>query len=138
MSSLYVPAAVGCGGFIGALTRFYVSAWIGRASGEDFLFVGTMAVNLAGCFFIGVLAFTIGHTTAFSPTMQKLLITGLLGSLTTFSTFAFESLQLLQSQRYGAAVANVGINLFAGLVLVWLGMLTAQTVLGDSAIDSGI
>ena len=65
------------------------------------------------------------NTTRISPVMQKCLVTGLLGSLTTFSTFAFESLNLIQDGRYGAAMMKISISLVVGLLLVWVGMLTA-------------
>ena len=127
MSNLNIPIAIGIGGFAGALLRFYVSEGVARASGDDYRFLGTMAVNLIGCFAIGFLVTFAARTTSISPVMQKCLITGLLGSLTTFSTFALESLNLIQSGRYGAAMMEISVILFVGLLLVWAGMLTAGT-----------
>ena len=69
-----------------------------------------MSVNLIGCFAIGVFATIATRTSVFSPLAQTCLITGLLGSLTTFSTFAFESLSLMQTGRFGAAVVNMSVN----------------------------
>ncbi len=125
MSHFSIPIAVGIGGFIGALARFYLSAAIDKAAGSDFSFVGTLTVNLIGCFAIGVLWMLTLKTQTLSPVMQRFLITGLLGSLTTFSTFALDSLNLLQSGRVGAATLNITVNILAGLLLVWLGMATA-------------
>ena len=65
--------------------------------------------------------------------MQRCLITGLLGSLTTFSTFALDSLNLLQAGRFGAAAVNAGVNLIVGLLLVWLGMQLAETCIAPSS-----
>jgi CrcB protein len=131
MSDFSVPVAIGLGGFVGAVARFYVSSGVTKACGEDLAFAGTMSVNLIGCFAIGVLATIATRTSVFSPLVQTCLITGLLGSLTTFSTFAFESLSLMQTGRFGAAVVNMSVNLLAGLVLAWLGIQVAGLFLPD-------
>ena len=133
MSSLNIPIAIGIGGFIGALLRFYIAGFIARSAGDEFSFLGTMAVNLIGCLAIGVLMTIAARPGLLSPIMQKCLLTGLLGSLTTFSTFAMESLNLMQAGHFGAAVLNMSVNLFAGLILVWLGMLLAGTLMADSS-----
>lgn len=129
-----IPVAVGLGGFVGALARFYISAAVLRAAGDRFGFVATLAVNLIGCLAIGVLWSLSLRTNWLSPVMQRCLITGLLGSLTTFSTFALDSLNLLQAGRFGAATANAAVNLFVGLLLVWLGMLLAETLVAPSSV----
>lgn len=110
---------------MGALLRFYISDAVVRVSGDDYRFFGTLAVNLIGCLAIGVLMTLAAKTTYLSPVMQKFLITGLLGALTTFSTFAFESLHLIQDGRYGAAIMKISVSLIVGLLLVWAGMLLA-------------
>lgn len=113
---------------MGALLRFYISDAVARASGDDYRFLGTMAVNLIGCFAIGVLATLAARSTHLSPVIQKCLITGLLGSLTTFSTFALESLNLIQDGRYGAAAAKISLSLFLGLLLIVVGMWMAAAL----------
>ena len=133
MSHLTIPIAIGCGGFVGALARFYVSGAVAKASGDEFSFVGTLVVNLIGCFAIGVVWTVALKSTWLSPTMQKCVVTGLLGSLTTFSTFALESLDLLENGRFGAAFLNISANLVVGLLLVWLGMLAAGVFVADSS-----
>ncbi|HIF00810.1 MAG TPA: fluoride efflux transporter CrcB [Planctomycetes bacterium] len=131
MSDLTIPVAIGLGGFVGAVARFYVSSGVAKACGEDLAFLGTLSVNLIGCFAIGILATIATRANVFSPLVQTCLITGLLGSLTTFSTFAFESLSLMQTGRLGAAVLNMSANLLAGLVLAWLGIQVAGLFLSD-------
>lgn len=133
MSNLTVPIMIGLGGFVGALTRFYLSTAVVRAVGQNFTFVATMAVNLAGCFAIGVLIIVATRSSYLSLNMQRCLITGLLGSLTTFSTFALDSLNLLMSGRVVAAMANISINLGLGLLLVWSGIRVAGYYLPDDA-----
>lgn len=136
MSSLTIPTAVGIGGFIGALARFYLSSAVTKLSGDEFSFVGTLVVNLTGCFLIGILATVVVRSDHLSPTMEKCLITGLLGSLTTFSTFAIDSLNLLMDGRVGAAAANISINLCAGILLVWLGVLVTAALYADPSTEA--
>jgi len=139
MMHLSIPFAVGVGGCVGAILRHYVSNAVVRSFGDELAFIGTLTVNLLGCFAIGVLAVVIARTTHLSPHSQRLLVTGLLGSLTTFSTFALDSVNLLQQARVGAAILTVGISVTAGILLVWMGMLVAGLVfpeLPGSANDS--
>lgn len=129
---LSIPFAVGIGGCVGALLRFYISSAVHRSVGDDLAFLGTLTVNLTGCFLIGVLAVMAERTSHLSPQAQRVLITGLLGSLTTFSTFALHSLNLLQHGRVGAAMANIALNVVVGITLAWLGMLAACAVFSES------
>lgn len=129
MPNLAIPIAVGLGGFAGALARFYIAGAVTKASGDDFSFLGTLTVNLFGCFLIGVISIIATRSTFLSPFMQRCLITGLLGSLTTFSTFALDSLNLMQAGRVGAAIVNVTVNVVVGCLLVWAGSSVAQLFL---------
>lgn len=128
MNQIAIPLAVGLGGFVGALARFYVAGTVAKSAGEQYGFTGTLVVNLVGCLFIGLLTILAIRLGSFSPTLQKCLITGLLGSLTTFSTFALDSLNLLQQGRVGHAVLNIGINVCVGILLVWIGMSVGEIV----------
>ena len=136
MSNLAIPIAVGLGGFTGALGRFYISAAITRICGAELSFLGTLTVNLIGCFAIGVLTAVVTNSTYIPAVVQKCLIVGLLGSLTTFSSFALDSLNLLRDGRVGAAIANVSINLLAGVLLVWLGMLLTGVFIAEDPVMS--
>ena len=82
------------------------------------------------CFLIGVLVVVAERTNHLSPHAQHVLVVGLLGSLTTFSTFALHSLNLLQHGRVGAAIVNVAMNVMMGISLTWLGMLAASITAG--------
>ncbi len=112
--------AIGCGGFLGAVARYLVSFWIYRAFKPVFPY-GTLAVNLVGCLAIGVLATLIETREAFSPTVRLILITGFLGSLTTFSTFGFETVELIRVESYGLALANIAVNVLLGIAAVLAG-----------------
>ena len=112
--------AVGCGGFLGAIARYAISGLFQKRF-PHFTPAGTLAVNVLGCFMIGVLMAVITTRPNFPPKLQLFLVTGILGSLTTFSTFGYETVELLREQSYRTALWNVTANLAFGLPAVWLG-----------------
>jgi CrcB protein len=85
---------------------------------------GTLLVNVVGCLVIGI--FGGWGIPDFSDTTRLLLITGLLGALTTFSTFGWESLELMQNGKVGVALVSIGLNVVIGLVAVYGGYLVGQ------------
>ena len=111
--------AIGLGGFIGAISRYSLGATIHRQLGNGFPF-GTLAVNALGCFAIGVVM-TLADAGAIKTETRLVIATGFLGSLTTFSTFSYETFALLQVGRTGAAVSNMALNGAIGLIAVLLG-----------------
>lgn len=125
--------AVGCGGFLGAVTRFGINEVIRRRFPTEFP-LGTLTVNMIGCLLIGGLMalFRFGWDTPgprlffvtpawLTENTRLLLVTGMLGSLTTFSTLSYETLELLRRAETSLALANVAVSLIAGIVFVWLG-----------------
>lgn len=85
---------VGLGGFIGSVARHGVTVWMHRLWPAAALPVGTLVVNLGGCFLIGVLGVGVETRSLFSPEVRALLAIGVLGGFTTFSTFAYETMAL--------------------------------------------
>ena len=134
MSAISIPLAIGIGGCVGALTRYYLSELVVWITSEDYWFYGTLTVNLIGCLAIGGLTAVVTHSDSLSPATQKFLITGIVGSLTTFSTFALDTLKLLQSGRTGEALLNLVCNLVAGVFLVWIGMSIASALLVEDGV----
>ncbi|NQV24134.1 MAG: fluoride efflux transporter CrcB [Rhodopirellula sp.] len=116
--------AIGIGGFAGAISRFQITLWLSGWSiqrfGRFYPF-GTFAVNVAGCLLIGVLM-ALAMDRKLPDIWQKVLITGCLGSLTTFSTFSYETVGLIRDDRPGLAVLYVVANLTVGLIAVALGL----------------
>jgi len=110
------------GGSIGALSRYGVSLLAVKLFGTRFPW-GTLIVNLIGCFFIG-LAFALAERSSsiMSPSMRLLFVTGYLGGLTTFSTYAVETTNALGAQNSISAILNVAANNLLGVGLVLLGM----------------
>jgi CrcB protein len=109
------------GGGIGALSRYGVSLLALKLCGARFPW-GTLAVNLAGCFLIGV-AYALAErgSTWMTPAMRVFFVTGYLGGLTTFSTYAMETAGAAGSDDHVGALLNVAANNLLGLALVLLG-----------------
>ena len=87
---------VGLGGGFGSIARYLTQKWFNEIYPHPFPW-GTLSVNLVGCFLIGVIYGISEKTSLLSPQMRLLLVTGLCGGFTTFSTFAFENMTLLRS-----------------------------------------
>ncbi|KAA3644836.1 MAG: fluoride efflux transporter CrcB [Chloroflexi bacterium] len=116
---------VGIGGFLGAVLRYGLVSIVHR-SGEVVAFpYGILTANLIGSFLIGFLS-VWGDGQEFLPAEARAFIfIGLLGSFTTFSTFANDSLNLLRVEQSNMAFANMALHLFLGLGAVWLGRVLA-------------
>ena len=110
---------VGCGGFAGAVLRYLISMRVQQGMGPGFPW-GTFFVNVTGCLLIGFLS-GLFLARNFHPSAGLLLITGVLGGYTTFSSFGLETLSLMASGRVGTAFLYAFSSLAAGLVAVWLG-----------------
>ncbi len=118
---------IGTGGFVGAVLRYEVSGWIHKWLGGSFPF-GTLSVNVLGSFFLGFFL-VLADTKLIIPDAYKNLIAiGLLGAFTTFSTFSFETISLLQVNLIKQALLNIGLNVLLGLFAVWLGIISARIV----------
>ena len=112
--------SIGVGGFMGAVLRFTISSWVGNTTTSTFPW-GTLSVNILGSFLIGFL-FLYFQQINLSPTQKALFITGLLGALTTFSTFSLDSVLLMQQSLYFKAFSNVLLNVLLSLSATLGGM----------------
>lgn len=113
---------VGIGGGIGSIFRFIISRLVIRYATPEWTFAGTMAVNITGCFLIGVIA---GWMLAHQPdnqTFRLLFIVGFCGGYTTFSTFAFENLRLIETNQWGLFALYTLSSVVLGLLAAWVGM----------------
>lgn len=122
MTSLTTIIAVASGGATGATLRLLINGFINKHFIHA-LPLGTLAVNLIGSLLIGMLFAYFHLNTSLSPHIKTFLVTGILGALTTYSTFAIESFFLLQSGQYLHAFANVALNLFGTILLAGIGYL---------------
>src|SRR5437762_7892468 len=117
---------VAVGGGVGSIARYLCQKWVNENHAHPFPW-GTLLVNLAGCFLIGIVYAAAEKTTFISPQIRLLLITGFCGGFTTFSTFAFENMTLLRGDdtiyflvyAIGSVVLGI-IAVFAGIGLMKL------------------
>ncbi|MGI2261430.1 fluoride efflux transporter CrcB [Shewanella sp. GXUN23E] len=110
---------VAMGGAIGAVCRYLISIFMIQVFGTGFPF-GTLTVNVLGSFIMGVI-YALGEVSHVSPELKAMIGVGLLGALTTFSTFSNETLLLMQDGEWLKAGLNVVLNLTICLVVVYLG-----------------
>ena len=120
---------VGIGGFLGAISRYLISAGVQAVFFRSLFPFGTLVVNMLGCFIIGFLcAVAMNWGGALSPRAKLLLITGFLGALTTFSTFSNETFELIRDSETFLAIVNISLQIVFGLIAVWLGYFAAYLI----------
>lgn len=122
MMNLSLIIAVGSGGALGALARMFVNGFASKNL-SNYLPYGTIIVNLSGSLIIGMLFAYFHHHPTLSSNVKSFLVTGFLGALTTYSTFAIESFFLLESGKYAQALSNIAINLIGTIALSAIGYL---------------
>ena len=118
--NLLTIIAVASGGAIGATLRLLINGLVNRHF-VNALPLGTLVVNLAGSLIIGMLFAYFHLNTSLSPHLKTFMVTGILGALTTYSTFAIESFFLLESGDYTSAFLNMALNLFGTILLAGIG-----------------
>jgi len=128
MMGFKIFLAVGLGGFVGAILRFGISGWIQRTFASPFPF-GTLGVNILGSFIIGFL-FLYFQYINLSMHQKAIFVTGLLGALTTFSTFSWETLLMLQEGLWSRAILNIALNVSLCLGATFLGMVIFRKIYG--------
>ncbi len=111
---------VGLGGFLGAIARYGLSGLVHRRFGSSFPY-GTLVVNLLGCLGIGVVLHLVEDRSMLGPTARLFVAIGILGGFTTFSSFGYETFELLEDREYRLALLNVAGNVVLGLLAVWAG-----------------
>lgn len=116
---------VAIGGGIGATTRYLVSNWAATRFGTEFPY-GTLIVNIVGCFIIGAFMTVATERFIVSPYWRLLVTVGFVGGLTTFSSFSYETLHLLQEADVMRAFYNVALNVLVGFFATWLGIGAAR------------
>ncbi len=109
------------GGGLGAVTRYAVSLLAARVLGVAFPW-GTLFANLSGCFLIGLFFGLLGRSSLATPITQVFFVTGFLGGLTTFSSYAIESVNAILTGLNPVAVMNILANNVAGLAFALLGI----------------
>jgi len=111
--------AIALGATCGAWLRFFLSLWLNPT--HAVLTIGTLAANVLGAYAMGLALAWFDAMPDLSAQCRAFIITGLLGSLTTFSSFSAEIVQLLQRQHIGWALLSLVLHLFGSLLMTALG-----------------
>ncbi|HEX3865641.1 MAG TPA: fluoride efflux transporter CrcB [Gemmatimonadaceae bacterium] len=123
-------AAVAIGGAIGSVARFVLNAYMQSRSSGPFP-VGTLVINISGSALLGfIMQFSL-ETASVSPEIRVLLTTGFCGGFTTFSTFSYETVKLVQDGEYGDAGLYVGSSVLLSLLGTAAGMQAAHRVVAS-------
>lgn len=117
----------GAGGFVGSAMRFWFALLIYRRFGQDFPY-GTLFVNVTGCLLIGFLMTFFEERFVVVPDLRIFLTIGILGGFTTFSTFSYETVSLLQEGSYLSGFSNIAVSLAGCLVATWVGMIVGKLI----------
>jgi CrcB protein len=112
--------AIGAGSFIGGIFRYLLSQFVHSRILLVFPF-GTLAVNIIGCFLIG-LVYGISERDNMSAEWRLFLATGILGGFTTFSAFSYETVSLLREGQLWYALAYISSSVFIGLLATFIGI----------------
>lgn len=114
-------AAIGIAGFFGAIARYLVSNYFNALGRGEFPW-GTLIINISGSFLLGfIYAVSAQRITWFDGQTRAMIGIGFIGSYTTFSTFSFETLALIENGNWPAAGGNVAFSLAIGIIAVFAG-----------------
>ena len=116
--------AISVGAVLGANARYFVGGWIADRLGTSFPY-GTLVINVSGSLIIGFVL-TLAAERVVPAWFRPALAIGFLGSYTTFSTFSYETLGLVQAGSWMAAIVNIGGSVAAALLGVYLGSVLAR------------
>ena len=116
---------IGIFGGLGCVTRYLASGWIYQLAGRNLPY-GTLFVNIVGSFLLALLMVLGLRSTLFSPEIRVGLAVGFMGGFTTFSTFSYETLRLLEDGSFWQAGANILLNIVLCLLFAFLGILVAR------------
>jgi fluoride exporter len=114
-------------GSIGTLARYGLSGLIQNLSGGQFPW-GTLSVNIIGCYFFGLTWALAEERLLISGEMRMIILIGFMGAFTTFSTYMFESGELLRDSQWLPAIGNLMANNLVGFLFLFLGFRTASLV----------
>ena len=118
---------VALGSALGGAARLLLGGWIQNRFGPSFP-LGTLAVNITGSLLLGFLLRYVLETPAIGPDARALLTTGLCGGYTTFSTFSYETVRLVEDGEYRRAALYVALSVGLGLLAMACGMMLAREV----------
>lgn len=116
---------VALGGAVGAMPRYWLGGMISSKLSSEFP-LGTFVINVTGSFIIGFFLTLVSERITINPNWRLLVAVGFVGAYTTFSTFEYETLKLVESGSIVRALLNVALSLALGFLAVWLGVVAAR------------
>jgi len=116
---------IGCGGFIGALSRYFVGSWVTSRLPQSSFPWGTFVINATGSFLLGLIATLLAERVLQNANWRPFITIGFIGAYTTFSTFEYETLQLGNSLQ---ALTNLVGSVIVGYGCVWVGSQLAHQI----------
>lgn len=125
MQKLLLALIVGLGGFLGASLRYLISIFAAKNFGGTFPY-GTLIANILGALLIGFIMEFSMNSVLISSNMKLFLTTGIMGGLTTFSTFSYETVSMLTSDNITLGIENITLNLGCSLLFVVIGQKLAK------------
>src|SRR6185503_6159852 len=114
-------------GLVSTLIRYWLTGFVARQYGENFPW-GTLIVNLIGSFLAGALYHLAEERLLMPPALRAVLLIGLLGGFTTFSSYGLQTFTLLRDGQIGLATLNVAVSNVLGLLMVWAGYVVLRAL----------
>lgn len=118
---------IAAGGATGALLRFWISSGVHLVLGRSFPY-GTLTVNIVGSMTMGFLYILFLERMDASPELRAFVIIGLLGALTTFSTFSIETMNLIEGGEQLKALVNVLLSVTLSILGCWIGLVLGRQI----------
>lgn len=119
--------AIAAGGALGSVLRFWISGWVSGILGRGFPY-GTLVVNVSGSLLMGFIYVLLVDKFNASAEWRAVLLIGLLGGFTTFSSFSMETFNLLEAGEIVKAFMNVVLSVVVCLAATWLGVVVGRQV----------
>ncbi len=119
--------AIAAGGALGSVLRFWISGWVSGILGRGFPY-GTLVVNVSGSLLMGFIYVLLVDKFNASAEWRAVLLIGLLGGFTTFSSFSMETFNLLEAGEIVKAFMNVMLSVVVCLAATWLGVVVGRQV----------
>jgi CrcB protein len=117
--------AIAAGGALGALLRFWSANWVYSLLGRGFPY-GTLAVNLVGSLVMGFCYAWLVERSSLGPEWRALVMVGVLGAFTTFSTFSIETMNLIEGGALLKALLNMVLSVVLCVAAAWMGLLVGR------------
>lgn len=113
------------GSALGGVVRYLLGGWIQGRVGPDFP-IGTLVINVTGSFLLGLLYRYAADSAAITPEVRGMLTIGICGGYTTFSTFSYETVRLLEDGEFARAGAYVALSVVVSIAAVFLGIVAGR------------